>query len=71
MVNTTQVNQLEIELSNLKMGDFNTGEEYITRFKNLKANIIQAGGKCKSDPELVSIVLNNLYPLFKSFALIF
>jgi hypothetical protein len=59
-MNTTQVNQLEIELSNLKMGDFNMVEEYIARFKNLKADIIQAGGKGKSNSELVSIVLNNL-----------
>jgi hypothetical protein len=71
MVNTTQVNQLETELSNLKMGDFDMVEEYIARFKNLKVDIIQAGGKGKSDPKLVSIVLNNLSPTFKSFALIF
>jgi hypothetical protein len=41
-VNTTQINRLETELSNLKMEDFATVEEYISRFKNLKENILQA-----------------------------
>jgi hypothetical protein len=68
MVNTTQVNQPDTELSNLKMGDFNTIEEYNARFKNLKDDIIQ-GGKGKTDPELASIALNNLsnIQIFRSF----
>jgi hypothetical protein len=39
-----------------------TIEGYITRFKNLNADIIQVGGKDKSNPEPVSIVLNNISP---------
>jgi hypothetical protein len=71
MMNTTQRNPLETKLSNLKMSDFNTTKEYIARFKSLKADIIQGEGKGKSDSKHVCIVLNNLSPAFKSFALIF
>jgi DUF438 domain-containing protein len=39
-MNTTQVNQLETKLSNLKMVDFRGVKEYIARFKNLKSDII-------------------------------
>jgi hypothetical protein len=70
-MNTTQINRLETELSNLKMGDFDNIEEYIVRFKNLKVDIITSGGKVKSNSKYVSIVLNNLSPVFKSFAIIF
>jgi hypothetical protein len=70
-VNTTQVKQLETELSNLKMDDFDMVEEYIAKFKNLKVDIIQAKGKGRLDLELVSIVLNNLSPTFNYFFLIF
>jgi hypothetical protein len=45
VVNTSQVNQPETELSNLKMVDFVSVKEYIARFKNLKANIITSSGK--------------------------
>jgi hypothetical protein len=43
-MNTTQVNRLEIEISNLKVGDFDSVEEYIARFKTLKDDIITLGG---------------------------
>jgi len=42
------------------MGDFNIIEVYIARFKNLKADTVQVGGKRKTDPELVNIALNDL-----------
>jgi hypothetical protein len=70
-VNTTQINKLKTKLSNLKMGDFESIEEYIGRFKNLKVDIITSGGKAKTYSEYVSIVLNNLSSAFKSFAIIF
>lgn len=38
-VNTTQINRLETKLSNVKMEDIATMEEYISRLKNLKENI--------------------------------
>jgi len=60
IVNTTQVNQLEIELSNLKMEDFDTIVEYVARFKKLKDDIIQVEGNDKIDLKLVSVVLNDL-----------
>jgi hypothetical protein len=53
------------------MANFASIKEYIARFKNLKADIITSGGKEKSDSEYVSIVLNNLSPAFKNFAIIF
>jgi hypothetical protein len=48
-VNTTQVNQLDTELSNLKIDDFTSIEEYIASSKNLKADIITSNYKEKSD----------------------
>lgn len=71
IVNTTKVNWLENKFSNLKMGDFNIVEDYIARFRNLNFGIITSGGKEKPDSEYVSIVLNNLSPAYKSFAIIF
>ena len=53
------------------MCDFDISGEYIARLKNLKDDIIQVGGKGKSNPKLVSIVLNNLSQTFKFFSLIF
>jgi len=53
------------------MGHFDMVEEYITTFKTLKPNIIQARGKGKLDLKLVSIILNNLSLAFKYFPLIF
>jgi len=52
------------------MGDLNTNEEYVARFKNLRFNIIKSGGKTKSDLEYVSIVLDNLSLAFKSFCIL-
>jgi hypothetical protein len=46
-MNTIEVNGLEIELSNLKMVDFAIVEEYISRFKNLKVDILISSGKGK------------------------
>jgi len=48
-VNTTQVNQLDTELSNLKIDDFTSIEEYIASSKNIKADIITSNCKEKSD----------------------
>jgi hypothetical protein len=52
------------------MNNFNIVDDCIARFKILKSNIIIVGGKTKSDPEYVSIVLNNLSPTFKTFSII-
>lgn len=69
-MNTTQVNQLEIELSNLKMEDFDTIVEYVARFKKMKDDIIQVEGNDKIDLKLVSVVLND-FLYIQSFAFIF
>jgi hypothetical protein len=70
-VNTTPINILETELSNLKMGDFESVEKYIVRFKTPKVDIITSRGRTKTNSEYVSIVLNNLSSIFKSFSTIF
>jgi hypothetical protein len=45
--NSSQVHRLETKLSNLQMADFATIEEYIARFKNLKADILTSRGNVK------------------------
>jgi hypothetical protein len=47
---STQIIKLEIELSNLKIADFAIVEEYISRFKNLKVNILTSCGKGRNEP---------------------
>jgi hypothetical protein len=63
-VNTSQIDRLEIELFSVKMMDFAV-VEYISRFKNLKANILASGGKSKMNLEYNKIVFNNLSFAFK------
>jgi hypothetical protein len=70
-VNTTQVNRLETELSNLKVVDFTIIDEYISNFKNLKVDILTSSGKGKIDIEYINIVLNNLSSTFKKESIIY
>jgi hypothetical protein len=65
-MNTTQINRLETNLSNLKMVGFTTIEEYISKFNNMKANILTSNGNGKMDPNYINIVPYNLSSTFKT-----
>jgi hypothetical protein len=52
------------------MVDFASVDKYIARFKNLKADIITSNGQGKKDSKYINVVMNNLSPAFKNFAII-
>jgi hypothetical protein len=53
------------------MVDFAIVEDYISRFKNLKVDILTSGGKGKVNPKYISVVLDNHFLAFKKFSIIF